>query len=388
MSTLRSSLMELINRLCPDLSPTAQAQLTIPMGTVNQIRQVFEERIRQHDYDPDITLINRALRNTDELIRQERTYAGQLRLTEAIGLHSLPSHLRDFLRDHDNLYRAAIRSRRLAGFAATSKDVDLFSNIKVRILNLWNTYSLRTISTTRSPSERKRIRKEPAFKKELLDCTDLLVDEIWRVIHRNFQIQALLPEETELENIGPDHIVDTFGSDITPPPAAAASMLNPPDENTKLYHTQRCCICLDTYTSHPAFKLETCGHVVGKSCLAAWLNSTATNATTCPFCRTELCTRRARRLSARTQALQTEQESLETCLKKALRIMQDVDRLANTIYGDGVDATLGAWTGDAVKEVNRRCCANGVMVGFRRDGRVALRWRLRRVEWARGGVVA
>lgn len=356
------------------------------MGSVQNTRQVFENRIRQHRNEPDSVLISRALHNTDELIRQERTYVEQLHLTEEIGLHSLPSHLRDFLRDHDNLYRAAVRSRRWANITATTgEEIDLFSRVKVRVRNLQNIHSLNIIRETRSQAERTRMQKDPTFLKELHDCTDLLVDETYRVLHRYEHIQTLLPEETELENIGPDHNVNEFGCNIASP-HTPKTPLDATDDNIKLDHTQRCCICLDTYTSHPAFKLSQCSHVIGKPCLATWLNSTAKNSNTCPFCRAELCTRRVRKISARTEALQTEQEELDRCLARALGLLEDVDRLANTIYGDGAHATLASWTGDAVVEINRRCFENGVMFGFTRNAGVGLGWRLVRVDWARGGV--
>jgi len=388
MSTLRSSLFEAINRLQPELSPSAQAQLTIPMGVVQQRRQAFEDRIRQHRHEPNYILIERALRNTDELIRQDRTYADQLRLAEAIGLRSLPPYLRDFLRDHDNLHRATVRSRLFADTAATNTAIDIFARVEVRIIHLRNVYSLNIIRETRSQAERIRMRKDPALMKEMHDCTDVLVDEIYRVLHRYEQLQALLPEETELENVGPDHNVNDFGSDISPAPSYTTTLAGLFEtEDDKLDHTQRCCICLDPYTDHPAFKLSLCNHVIGKTCLVTWLNGTARNANCCPFCRAELCTRRARQVSSRTIALQTEEEELNTCFARALGLMHGLDHLANQIYGDDAEATRGAWTGDAVVEINRRCFENGVNFGFTKDVRQSLGWRLRRIEWARGGVL-
>lgn len=385
MSTLRSSFLEYMNRLCPELSPAAQAQLTISMGFVQQTRQVFEHQIHQRQYEHVGILIKRALRNTDELIRQDRTYADQLRLVETIGRLHLPSHLQDFIRDHDNLYHAAVQSRHLVqDLGRNSANINCLAHVEARILYVRIVFSFNIIRTTRSPAERARLRKDLPILKTMHDCTDMLVDEIWHAISRLAAIWILLSGDTELENVGPDHDVNAFGSDIHVIPARRGPFAAIFDDNEKLDHTERCCICLEHYpNSHPAFKLTLCGHVIGKSCLAAWLNSTTQNANQCPFCRTTLCPRRPRQLATRIQALQTESDELSDRLHHALRVLEDIDELANEIYGSGAQGELGVWAGDAVLEVNKRCLVNGLGFGFMREKTYKVGWRLARVDWAR-----
>ncbi|KAF2033285.1 hypothetical protein EK21DRAFT_109083 [Setomelanomma holmii] len=392
MSDLRSSLFESLNRLRPELSPSAQAQLVVPIGTVADVREAFEARIANHQYERDSVLITRAVRNTNELILQERTYAQQLRLVESIGLSHLPSHLLDFIRDHDNVYRATIRHRHLANVLdQQSSQVDVLTRVGIGIVNANNVYCLNTICATRSPAERTRMMHDPMFNTEIEECTSALVDEMFRIVQRTSQLYIILTGDVELENIGPDHDINDFGYQLPVPagsalPATTDFYLSKSNEHIdeKLDHAQRCCICLSPYHSgHAGFKLNLCGHIIGTPCLSTWLNSTATNSTTCPYCRASLCARRARQVSGSTQAAYSEQMQLSQRLDRALALLDEIDALDCLVYGTDGEVFVAERMQGALVEVNRRCFENGVEVGFVRDAVTVSGWGLRRMDWAR-----
>lgn len=61
-------------------------------------------------------------------------------------------------------------------------------------------------------------------------------------------------------------------------------------------HRVSCAVCLERYTDtqDPAFELA-CGHIVGETCMAAWLASAHALAPSCPHCKHTLCPPRQRR---------------------------------------------------------------------------------------------
>jgi hypothetical protein len=387
MPDLRSSLLESINRLRSDLSPATQAQMSIPMGTVQHARQIFESRILRQSFPPDSLLVARALDNTDELIRRNQSYAHHLRLVEALTLFHLPADARRFLRDHDSLYRAALRSRDMAALARRidAVNMDVFMRVAHRLINLKNVYALNIIRESRAAAERARMAKDPMFDMELRECTELLAKEMVRILGRLEEMLVLAVEgrgsDVELENVGPDHIVDDFGCEIV---AREVSMLKSfADE------ALRCCICLDPYSSasHPAFQLTKCGHVVGKPCLAMWLNSTSTNSNLCPCCRTTICRRRSRRPAEHVISQSMEQNNLIVRMNRAVRLLEDTDQLSNEVFANGAAASKNKWFTTAIEAVNSRLFETGVGFAFVHTG-VGEQLGLRRVDWMTGNMLA
>jgi hypothetical protein len=389
MADLRSTVLESMNRLRSELSPSAQAVLTIPMGIVQERRALFEDRISRHQNERTQVYLALALGNTDKLIRQDRTYAEQLRLIEAIGLRDLPTHLRTFIRDNDNLYRAIGRSRLSHLAIEADPNADVVTRITSRIETVRNLYTLIMIRTTRSQAQIDWIKKHPSILAELHDCTDAVVDELRRDLVREFELYRLVHGDVELENVGPDHEVNDFGSDVAATDPAVSELkgilckaLNLKTDD-KLDHTQRCCICLDDYTTHQAVKLFLCNHVIGKDCLSTWLNSTMENSNQCPFCRTALCARRARQPSTRAADLcNVELNAMIARIRVELQLIADIDYLANTIYNGGDKATVGAWIADVNREMNRHFFENHVPLAWRRIPEVRAGWELVTINWA------
>lgn len=178
MSGLHTILRESIGGPWPGESQTTQAHSTIPCGTVRDLCQSFEDRISAHEYERDQIFIDRATRNMDELIRQNRTYAEQLRLAEDATLFNLPAHILGFLRDHDNLYRAAVRSRLAIRSAFASPHIDVLVQVASRLQNIRNVYYINMVEMTRSPSEQRRLMHDPLFNEVFRQCTYSLQDEI------------------------------------------------------------------------------------------------------------------------------------------------------------------------------------------------------------------
>tara|TARA_R110002003_G_scaffold1389_3_gene22942 strand:- start:2503 stop:3591 length:1089 start_codon:yes stop_codon:yes gene_type:complete len=362
MSDPRTRLSASLHGLRRELPPSAQAQLTIPTGTVGRLRQSFEALIATHSHDLDSILITRALHNTDALIRQHRTYAQHLHLIETLGLPHLPSHLRAFLNDHDNLHRATIRSRQRAKVLMQNQDTDVLTLVAARILNTNNVYCLALVRCSRAPAARTRIMLTPFFRSELQTCTDRLVDELVRLLQRLAELQSTLPadgDDVELENVGEDHDVAALGYELPVPETQIETEMGMETETTA-----NCPICLSPYTpSHPPFRLTRCAHTLGTPCLATWLNGTAANSTTCPCCRAELCVRRARRPCASVRAsirdAHAEQGRLSGRVRRAWGLLADLDALCAVVW-EGVG---GRWFAEAVGVVRGRCAERGVVLG-------------------------
>jgi hypothetical protein len=202
-------LKELLDLCELDSFTTTEAQREIPVGTVARLRQSFEERIAQHVYEPDATYITQARRQLRVLQRGNQDYAERLRSVECHTLLSLPLHLIDFLRDHDNLYRAAVRSRaRAERVSDPSMEMDVFIRISGRLRSINMVYTLNMLRKTLAPEERARMQQDPGFKREFHELSKLLVDELVRISTRLEVLMPLVLSDAELENVGPDHDVD------------------------------------------------------------------------------------------------------------------------------------------------------------------------------------
>ncbi|KAF2252410.1 hypothetical protein BU26DRAFT_256612 [Trematosphaeria pertusa] len=380
MAEPRASPEDSLTRLHPEPPSLAEAQTAIPTGIVQQAVLNFENRIASHSPSDDITLIERSLTNVDNLIRTGDTYAGHLRLAEALSLSHLTTGLINFLRDHDNMYRCAVRSRHAANIA--SPDMDLLTRVDRRLVNLRNVYSLNIITETRSPHAWQRMRAQGQFEREIRELGAALQDETIRILLRMDTLLPHLAEPVEMENIGPDHDIDDFGREIQLSAADAKlqegnALGQEVDEHD---HTRRCCICLEAYhgPEHPAFFLTRCGHIVGKPCMANWLNSTARNANLCPHCRTPQCARRPRRPVRRSLAEREEQGELELRLRRSGDLMRSVSEIHGCLYGR---EAVRDWFDDAMRALNERFFFEGVGFVFVADESTEVGWRLRRADW-------
>ncbi|KAF2685854.1 hypothetical protein K458DRAFT_364969 [Lentithecium fluviatile CBS 122367] len=389
MSDLQNTLYESLNRLHSDLSPTTEAHITIPFGKVAHIRLTFESKIAQEQPESDAVLATRALANVDALIRQDRTYAAQLRIAETIGLSHLTTHMLDFLQDHDNFYRAVIRGRQAANAAVKDEEMDLLERVQRLIADLRNVYNLNIIYETRHPGVTRRIQEAGQFDAEIRELGKLLGDEVVRLLRCLEALDPYFDKEVELENVGPDHDINDFGQEIQmvidcfQEDAKAGGLDGESDgDGQDRDHSRRCCICIDEYTmQHPAFLLLRCGHILGAPCLDAWLNGTAASANLCPHCRAQLCKRRARRPKPSPPQTQTEQEkkALYERLQRIGKLFTEVSRVYGDLHGEGkfVEHFNGTMRG-----LNGRFAREGVTFWFCRAnvrGRLGVRgWRLTR----------
>jgi hypothetical protein len=383
ISDLREAVLKTLDDLQSDLYPTSSApsksRITsapseIPAGTVSRRRHEFEEQITQHEYLPDIFYIERMKAHIQVLRAQNRTYAATLRSVEFYTLSALPHYLRDFIRDHENLHRAAIRSRARAIRADDmSVEMDVFDRITERVWHIDIVYALNMISQTMAPEERERLQHVPTFKKEFSELSKMLVDEKVRILTR---LDVLLPrttyEDAELENVGADHDVDDFGREVATQPSCEAQV----EEND---HSQDCCICLEGYDAdtHPSFQISQCKHIIGKPCLAIWLNNISKNSNLCPHCRAELCQRRLRRPKSLNPTLVVEKDMEWLRLLRSRDIMDDIDRVHAEVFGEEsgegiVDRIFNA--------TNMRLATNRIGFGFLAMGQGSR--SLRRVIWA------
>ncbi|KAH6637539.1 hypothetical protein C7974DRAFT_307314 [Boeremia exigua] len=347
------------------MSQTAQAQVAIPIGIVREQRHVFEARISVHHYENDHVYIGRAARNLNRLARHGRTYAGYLRSVENATLFDLPQHLVSFLRDHDNLYRAAVRNRSVARKAMATPDMDVIEQVKHSLNNIRTAYYINVIETSNSITEAQRLQRDPVFVEEFNSCTHSLQDEIIRLLARLERLLPSLTKDPELENIGPDHDINDFGHELPLPTSTT------PDPHADASH---CCICLMPFTpSHPAFHISACAHTIGAPCLAHWLNSTARNANLCPHCRTPLCARRARRPKS-----MREPRAVVELLDRAFLVLGRMERLQEELFGRLRAEDYMKAVGD---ELNYRLFEGDVGFCLVCDGRMRGVWEVRRARW-------
>lgn len=284
-------------------------------------------------------------------------------------MFNLPDDLLCFLRDHDNLYRAAVRNRATARHARTSLDMDVVQQVTHRLDNITTTWYLSMIETTCSESEYRRLMHDPQIWDEINDCTELLHNEIIRQLTRlDEQILSII-KEIDYKNIGPDHDLDNLGHDLTVPTPPQ------PSDGDDSDPSHRCCICLEPYTeTHAPFVTAICNHTLGKPCLARWLNSIARNANLCPHCRTPLCERRARRLSDILHASPSELLTIWASLDRAVGKMAALETLLDELFGERL---AGRFAAEAMEELNYRLFERDLGFCFGLRGR----WWLSRVDW-------
>jgi hypothetical protein len=366
--------------LCESDPITAtEAQREILTGTVAHLRQGFEEKIAQQVYEPDAIYIKRAKKHLVRILKQGGTYAAELRTVELQTLHGLPTRLVDFIRDHDNLHQAALRSRRRAQRAADPRvEMDVLKRIGDRLQNINMVYCRNLICETLAPEVRLRMQRDPTRKPEFSELSDLLADDMVKMLTRLELLTPLPTNDAELENVGADHNVDDFGRDIS----NDSAVLSADDEGDANDRSQPCCICLDAYDIelHPRFLLNACNHIIGKPCLTTWLNGISQNSNLCPHCRTKLCERRPRRPKPVDPAIAAEKARLWQRLVEFSHLMMDMYRLYSVIFGDGQNFL------DAIFETaNSRLAQNGVGFGWVEHPSAGHGRRvLRRVTWAEG----
>ncbi|KAF9701890.1 hypothetical protein EKO04_000755 [Ascochyta lentis] len=369
MSELQSFLRRSLNSLQPELSAPTQAHMTIPIGMVRNVRQSFEDIISAHHYEPDKIYINRALRNTAEFIHQNRTYIEQLRLAENATLFSLPEHLVEFLRHHDDLHRVAIRNRLAANRAVVSPHMDVLVQVNHRLRNIRTFYYINLVENTGSQTEHLRLIHDPLLKEEFSECTASLQDEIVHQLTHAHHLLPSLAKDIELENIGPDHDVSDHGHQVP----HTTTPIHPDARD----HSQRCCICLEPYTTitHPAFRITACKHIMGEPCLAQWLNGTTRNANLCPHCRTPLCQRRDRQPAGMTPAESAQQRAFANRVRCAISAIRDMEKLKEDLCGsDAADAYIV----NTMEDLNYRLFEDDVEFCV---GRRGMEWEVGRFSW-------
>ena len=359
-------------RAQPRISATTQAFVVIPGGVVSNACRYFEQLILAHHYERDSVYIDRAMTNMKTLIRQKRTYAQQLQAAEDATLLSLPPHLIDFLRDHDNLYRAAFRSRKAARKARKLPLMDVLIQTKCRLESLRIACFVNLIEMTGSIDETRRLKHDPGLNEEFDECTLALQDEI---VHQLTRLEQLIPSPTkdvELENVGPDHSIDDFGQEQPPHhPSATSSQTAPGNRDP----SQHCCICLEVYSeSHKAFLITACNHTVGKQCLARWLNSTSRNANLCPHCRAPLCERRPRRPAS----VIVSHREISVRVGRAIIMLGIFEKLQEELFGRGAGFE---YTKKAMDGLNYRLFQRDVGFRLDREGMPGGRWGIRRMRW-------
>lgn len=342
--------------------------MAIPPGIVRNNCQIFEARISSHQYEQDSVYISRAKLNMIELICQNRNYAGQLRDAEYATLFNLPANTVSFIRDHDNLYRAAVRNRSLASKARASSSMDVLVQVTHRLNNIRTAYYLNLIETSYSTTEFQRMLHDPLFLSEFSECILSLQNEIFVQLTCLDQLGPLTIRDLELENIVPDHNIDDFGHNVSLPSSLVAADLTNPSEC--------CCICLLPWTfTHPPFRITICAHTIGKPCLARWLNSTAYNSNLCPCCRTALCERRARR--PRAAVPPPAQAVIIGRVEAAFKQLELCQRLHEELFGSEKGEL---YVRNAVEELNYRLFEGDVGFYLATDW-VRARWGVRRVNW-------
>ncbi|KAF1973434.1 hypothetical protein BU23DRAFT_428901, partial [Bimuria novae-zelandiae CBS 107.79] len=263
----------------------------IPVGTVQYIRGELEARIAAQNRENDSVLLERTHEHASAMHQRHQTYAGQLRVVEALGLCNLTSDLIEFLRAHDNMYRAITRTDHVSHRAEQSSTIDPLTYVAIRIHSLRNIFYYQRIISTFSSEHLKTMRKSGALESAIVKLKDILIKEYLQILAAWDDLTASLLEDHELENVGPDHDINDLGQDVKRPQVEDETAYDDEDDADRY-----CSICAEIYTDHhPAFCLTACGHTFGKACISQWVNSTARNANLCPQCRQPLCTRRPRR---------------------------------------------------------------------------------------------
>lgn len=361
------------------------AQMDIPAGTVSRLRALFEQQIAEHQYEPDEVYVRRTVEAAVMLTRQSTSYAQQLRNVEQKTLMGLDEDLILFLRNHDNFYRAALRSRKRAQDARNGgTDMDVLTGVSHRIVDLRYLFVMcfvREESSLRANIARMRQAPEP--KQEFNEVATILKRQLTTALTRLDTVARELDRDVELENVGPDHNVNDFGQAV---PSHRMRLRGKEEIAGTNDHSTSCCICLDAYngSKHTAFRLNVCNHIVGKQCMAAWLNGTSTNSTLCPHCRALICTRRPRRPvdSVGRQEIEEESSRVTTLIQRTMILIEEADIVHFDVYGASekefheVVTREGGFMSTLMGEANETLAANGMSFAFVAGDRG---WRL---QWA------
>jgi hypothetical protein len=255
--------------------------------------------------------------------------------------------------------------------------MDVVQRVTHRLDNITTTWYLNMIEMSCSKTEYRRLLHDPQIWDEINECTELLHNEIIR--HLTY-LDAHIPsigKEDDYESIGPDHVLDSLGHDLSVPTPP-----RPSDDATDPPHC--CCICLEPYTeTHAPFLTATCNHTLGKPCLTRWLNGTAPNANLCPHCRTPLCPRRARRPVDLLNNPPRAHLPVWAKLNQAVGKMAALESLTKGFFGEMV---AGRFRAQAMEELNFRLFEGdvGFVFGDGVGGEVfggGGRWGLGRMEW-------
>ncbi|UPX19288.1 RING-type E3 ubiquitin transferase [Ascochyta rabiei] len=160
---------------------------------------------------------------------------------------------------------------------------------------------------------------------------------------------------------GPDHDIATVGTLLPDSKLQARQAeMHQTDvlaENWERDHRIRCVLCLEAYTTcDPAFQL-TCNHIVGQTCMSAWLNSTNGQATSCPHCKQVLCPPRTRTMISPTDEQIARANTLRIHRDKVGKIAAIALRVVLKAYGL-VQAQMVAE--HVVSVINAELVCNGV----------------------------
>ncbi|KAE8844988.1 hypothetical protein PTNB73_02958 [Pyrenophora teres f. teres] len=374
----------------PDTKPQT---MHIPTGIVNHLRAVFEQKISEHQYERDEVYAKRAMETMNMLIHNNMKYAEQLRNVEFVTLFHLPVDLIMFVRNHDNLYRATLRCRKRAQEAKSGMtNMDILTGFDYRIGNLRNSFALDVLKE----ESINLMQRDPNVEQEFHDLANLFERQIMMALTRLDMLTQEITRETELENVGSDHDINDFGQAA---PSHRMRFRGKEEISDERDHSILCCICLAQYngTTHSAFRLDACNHIMGKPCIEAWLNSTATNSTLCPHCRTCICTRRPRRpkISSATTEIVEEYTGLKRHIKRVVALAEEASKVYFEVYNGSdehdkanhIGIRNGDWMNRLISQLNRRLATNRVNYLFLlmlSDVGRGMIWRLQRTDLAFG----
>ncbi|KAF3004808.1 hypothetical protein E8E13_003420 [Curvularia kusanoi] len=351
---------------------TVPAVLQPGHGLVRERIQVFENRIAGHHYEPDKVYIEHAFSNMIFLRSRKLSYKYALQTAEKMTLFNIPEQLIDFLRDHDNLYRAAVRNRVAARQAILSPTMDDVDRVKHRLNNIRTACHFNLLEAEGSWDEARRLHSDPDIKNEFKECVELLLKEAVKELAR---LDLITPSSLELSrmdnneyvNVGPDHNLDDFGHQ-NPVPSTTPF----PDNNSS---SDPCFICLEPFDSdHPPFLITACNHTFGKPCLEAWVNGTSVNANQCPYCRTPLCKRR-KRVPA-TAHMTPEQQDCNARIYRVEKMVNTFTMIRKELWGPEEARKYTCWVLD---ELNWRLFQNDI--GFKVHHNRRGKWSIMRVSW-------
>ncbi|KAI2483294.1 hypothetical protein Ptr902_05611 [Pyrenophora tritici-repentis] len=370
---------------------TNMQKIHIPVGIVDRLRTVFEQKISEHQYERDGVYAERTMKALDKLDRNDMTYAEQLRNVEFITLFHLPENLATFIRDHDNFYRATLRCRKRVDEAKSGMtNMSTLTGVKYRIGSLRNSVLLDVLKE--EPID--LMKEDPNVEQEFNDLAILFKLQMLTTLTQLDMLNQEIMHDTEMENVGSDHDINDFGQVV---PSHRMRLRGKEEVSQERDHSVLCCICLAQYdgTKHTAFRLNVCDHIIGKPCMDAWLNSTSNNSTLCPHCRAHICTRRPRRptISNATAEMLEDRTRLQTHIMRAVDLAAQASEVYFDVYSGSdehdkanhVEFSDEDWKDKLIRQLNRRLATNQVNYMFLlmwNDVGSGLIWRLEETDVA------